>query len=91
MATQQFHAAVQKLLSEAAKTPTAVMCAEKLYWKCHRRLLSDYLTAQGVEVVHIEESGKASAHKLTRGAVITAEAEVVYPAADAAQGNLLNL
>ena len=79
MATHQFHIAIEELLSKAVKAPTAVMCAEKLYWKCHRRLLSDYLAAQGVEVVHIEESGKVTAHKLTPGAVITAGAGVVYP------------
>lgn len=79
MATEQFGAAVRQLLSKAAKVPTAVMCAEKLYWKCHRRLLSDYLSGQGVEVVHIEESGKASAHKLTPYAVITAQGGVIYP------------
>jgi len=83
MATQQFHIAIEELLSKAAKSPTAVMCAEKLYWKCHRRLLSDYLAAQGVEVVHIEESGKVTAHKLTRGAVITAESGVIYPLVNA--------
>ena len=79
MATHQFHIAIEELLSKAVKAPTVVMCAEKLYWKCHRQLLSDYLAAQSVEVVHIEESGKVTAHKLTAGAVITMGAGVVYP------------
>ena len=84
MATDEFCAAIQKLLSVAgsatgAKLPTAVMCAEKFYWKCHRRLLSDHLVAQGVEVVHIVEPGRVSAHKLTSGAVATANGGVCYP------------
>jgi uncharacterized protein (DUF488 family) len=79
MATYEFGRAVQELLSVAARAPTVVMCAEKLYWKCHRRLLSDYLVAQGVEVVHIVGPAKASNHKLTPGAIITSEAGVIYP------------
>ena len=79
MATDEFSMAVRELLSAAARARTAVMCAEKFYWKCHRRLLADYLIAQGVEVVHIVGPGKASNHKLTPGAIITAEAGVIYP------------
>jgi uncharacterized protein (DUF488 family) len=45
MATDDFRSAVKELLSIAATSRTAVMCAEKVYWKCHRRFLSDYLTA----------------------------------------------
>jgi uncharacterized protein (DUF488 family) len=79
MATDEFHQTVQKLLSVAAKRKTAIMCAEKFYWKCHRRLLSDYLAAQGAEVMHILESGKVSVHKLTPGTVITDDASILYP------------
>jgi uncharacterized protein (DUF488 family) len=78
MATDEFRNGVQELLSAAARSRTAVMCAEKLYWKCHRRLLSDYLTAQGVEVVHIIDTGKSSIHTLTPDAVVT-ETGVIYP------------
>jgi hypothetical protein len=79
MATDEFQQTVQKLLSVAAKRKTAIMCAEKLYWKCHRRFLSDYLVAQGAEVLHILEPGKISVHKLTPGAVVTSDATVTYP------------
>jgi uncharacterized protein (DUF488 family) len=78
MATDEFHRAVQKLLSIAAAKRTAIMCAEKFYWKCHRRLLSDYLISQGVEIVHILEPGKLSAHKLTPCAVTTGVG-IIYP------------
>jgi uncharacterized protein (DUF488 family) len=79
MATDEFSRAVQELMSAAARSPTAVMCAEKLYWKCHRRLLADYLVAKGVEVVHIGGPGKVLGHKLTPHAVITTETGVIYP------------
>jgi uncharacterized protein (DUF488 family) len=80
MATSEFEKAVNELLSTVAASRTAIMCAEKFYWKCHRRLLSDYLLAKGVEVIHIIEPGKVSSHKLTPGAVVTC-GTVTYPAA----------
>jgi uncharacterized protein (DUF488 family) len=78
MATDEFHTAVQKLLSIATITRTAIMCAEKFYWKCHRRLLSDYLVTQGIKVIHILGPGKLSGHKLTPCAVTTGGG-VIYP------------
>ena len=77
MATEEFRRAVDKLLSAAAQSRTAIMCAERLYWKCHRRLLSDYLVSQGVEVIHIMEFGETLEHELTQDAVIT-ETGVIY-------------
>ncbi|UCC99689.1 MAG: DUF488 domain-containing protein [Phycisphaerales bacterium] len=81
MPTEDFQNGVYELLSEAARSRTAVMCAEKLYWKCHRRLLSDYLTARSIQVVHILDSGKSSIHTLAPDAVTT-ESGVIYPPPD---------
>jgi len=82
MATEDFKTAVAGLLSAAVSARTAVMCAERFYWKCHRRLLSDYLVAQGVEVIHIVEPSRTCAHKLTSGAVVAPGGAVVtYPPA----------
>jgi uncharacterized protein (DUF488 family) len=78
MATEQFRSAVQRLLSAATGSRTAIMCAEKLYWKCHRRILSDYLISQGIEVVHIIGSGESLNHKLSPHAVVT-QTGVIYP------------
>ncbi|OHB75941.1 MAG: hypothetical protein A2Z25_17345 [Planctomycetes bacterium RBG_16_55_9] len=78
MAMEEFRSAVQKLLSVAVIHRTAIMCAEKLYWKCHRRILSDYLTAQGVEVVHVLDTGKSSIHTLTPDAVVI-KTGITYP------------
>jgi uncharacterized protein (DUF488 family) len=53
MATPGFVRAIDELLDEARHTPTAIMCAEKLPAQCHRSLITDYLLARGVEVVHL--------------------------------------
>jgi uncharacterized protein (DUF488 family) len=90
MATDEFRTAVQKLLSTAATTRTAVMCAEKLYWRCHRRLLGDYLVARGAEVVHIAGPGKLLGHKLTPCAVATGDG-VTYPSGGDTQKSFLSL
>jgi len=82
MATGESKKAVEELLSTAVASRTAIMCAEKFYWKCHRRLLSDYLFSKGVEVIHIVEPGRTCAHKLTPGAVVAhGGAAVTYPSA----------
>jgi len=79
MATDEFRAAVGKLLSTAATSRTAVMCAEKFYWRCHRRLLSDYLVGQGIKVTHILGPDRLCDHKLIPSAVITGDGTVIYP------------
>ncbi len=79
MMTGEFQVAVSKLLLLGKRLPTAVMCAEKFFWKCHRRLLSDFLVAQGVEVAHIFDQDNLRPHKLTPGAAITNQGTVIYP------------
>ena len=84
-ATEAFRSAIQRLLSVAKESPTTVMCAEKLYWKCHRRILSDYLVSQGIEVVHIIGPNESSNHKLSSYAVTT-ENGVIYPSTEPING-----
>ena len=55
-----------------------MMCAEALFWRCHRRLVSDDLMANGVRVAHIMPSGEMRSHELTAGAVPEA-GTVIYP------------
>lgn len=81
MATEEFREGVNELLSAAGRSRTAYMCAEALYWRCHRRLLSDYLTARGIEVLHIMGPKNLVAHKLSKEAAVTVQWEVIYPAA----------
>jgi uncharacterized protein (DUF488 family) len=78
MLTDEFRKGVEKLLEVVRQKQTAIMCAEGLFWQCHRRLVSDFLVANGVTVQHIMPSGELRPHQLTRGAVIEDE-RVTYP------------
>ncbi len=87
MQTTPFRLAIEKLLSIASEKLSSVMCAEKLFWKCHRRLLSDYFVAQGVTVEHIMDSGRVQSHKLSSGAVLTPDLHVIYPSSGSGSGD----
>jgi uncharacterized protein (DUF488 family) len=78
MLTQEFQEGVKKLLEVARRKRTAIMCAEGLFWQCHRRLVSDSLVANEVIVQHIMPDGELRAHTLTTGAVIEG-GRVTYP------------
>ena len=78
MLTDEFREGMEKLLEVARRKRTAIMCAEGLFWQCHRRLVSDFLAANGVTVQHIMPSGELRPHKLTSGVVI-ADRQVTYP------------
>ena len=66
METEEFRAGVDRLLRLSAETgPTAIMCAELVWWRCHRGLISDFLKVNGFEVIHIintEKDPTASIH-----------------------------
>ena len=62
METEEFAAGVRKLLELAGKKRTAILCAESLWWRCHRQLVSDYLKVQGHRVVHIMPDGGSEEH-----------------------------
>lgn len=64
MQSSEFATAYARLREVAAAAPTAYMCAETLWWQCHRRLLSDRLVVDGWEVVHILAPGKTEEHRL---------------------------
>jgi uncharacterized protein (DUF488 family) len=71
METEEFRTGVERLLNLANKVgPTAIMCAEAVWWRCHRALMSDYLKARGIEVVHIVEANKKELHPYTSAARI---------------------
>lgn len=70
MQTNEFAAGVSSLLEFAAGGHTAVMCAESVWWRCHRRLLADALLVRGVAVWHILPSGPAKPHQLSEFARI---------------------
>lgn len=60
------------------------MCAEAMCWLCDRRIIADYLLAQGVPVMHIMGSGKVDPAKLTPGAHVLTNGTLVYPSAEEA-------
>jgi len=63
--TEQFREGTRKLLELADCGRVALMCAEQLYWRCHRRITSDYLMVKGHAVTHIVSKGKVEKHELT--------------------------
>ena len=65
MLTAEFEGAAGELIRLAEEAPTAYMCAERVYFHCHRMLVSDWLVAHGHDVLHIDGTGPVRAHKLT--------------------------
>jgi len=63
--TEEFAAGLFELLMLAGGMRTAVMCAEVLWWRCHRRLIADVVTSLGGEVVHIRNETTAATHVLS--------------------------
>jgi uncharacterized protein (DUF488 family) len=77
METAPFQQGVRELLEVAARERTAIMCAESLWWRCHRSLISDYLKAKGVSVLHILSETKTELHPYTAAAKIV-DGELSY-------------
>jgi len=71
MKTEQFQTGIERLLDLATEAgPTAIMCAEAVWWRCHRSLIADYLKARGMEVLHILAANKVEPHPYTSAARI---------------------
>jgi len=79
-ATPAFRAALDSLEAMARARPTAFMCAEAVWWQCHRRLIADYLLARGWTVVHLLAPGTHQRAELTSGAVPHDDGTIEYPA-----------
>lgn len=70
METVEFKNAVTQLIDIASKNPTAYMCSEAVWWRCHRALVSDYLKVKGWKVKHIMSIGKYLEHSYTSPAKV---------------------
>ena len=70
METDEFQDGIKVLLEVAQRSRTTVMCAEAVWWRCHRSLIADYLKAQGHTVIHIMDAKKTEEHPFTAAASI---------------------
>ena len=64
MDTDTFYKGITILRNISRVKRTAIMCAEALWWKCHRRLISDYISSEGIEVIHIIGESESVLHKI---------------------------
>jgi uncharacterized protein (DUF488 family) len=80
--TESFHTGLETLRELASGQRCAIMCAEAVWWRCHRRIIADYLVSRGARVEHIMGPGKVVPAILTPGAQVLAEGTVRYPVAD---------
>jgi uncharacterized protein (DUF488 family) len=76
--TEPFRAGFAELRALASEHRCAIMCAEAVWWRCHRRLIADYLIAEGVPVGHIMGPGKIEPARLTPGAQPQPDGRIVY-------------
>jgi uncharacterized protein (DUF488 family) len=77
MLSPQFRKAIDCLVDRAAEKATAIMCAETLYFRCHRMLVSDYLVAHGHTVLHIVDEKPPKEHTLSKDARII-DGKLIY-------------
>lgn len=78
MHTPSFRAGVEQLLVFVARDPTVMMCSESVWWRCHRRLIADYLTlVRGISVVHLMHDGCLVSHVPTVGVRVACD-DLVY-------------
>jgi uncharacterized protein (DUF488 family) len=77
--TPQFRSGLDQLIELAREHRCAIMCAEAVWWRCHRRIIADYLLVQGIPVAHIMGPGKVDRATLTPGAQPLADNTIRYP------------
>ena len=83
--SDEFEGGLEQLMTLAADRPTAIMCAEAVWWRCHRRIIADYLLLRGRDVIHLMGEGRSEPAKMTSGAQ-ERDGRLVYPAPQPADG-----
>jgi uncharacterized protein (DUF488 family) len=76
--SRDFTDALDDLVANATDVRTAIMCAEAVWWRCHRRIVTDHLLARGVDVVHVMDATKAESATLSPHARVK-NGSVTYP------------
>lgn len=79
--TSDFTAGLEHLIARGRKQRCAMMCSEAVWWRCHRRIVTDHLIARGETVYHIMGQGRVDLAKISSGAVPQEGGQVIYPAA----------
>ena len=74
-----FESGLEKLIALADESATAIMCSEAVWWRCHRRIIADYLLMRGRKVTHLMGPGRLEPASLTPGAV-PMDGRITYPA-----------
>jgi uncharacterized protein (DUF488 family) len=82
--SDEFRGGLEHLVNEGRERRCAMMCSEAVWWRCHRRIVTDYLLARGETVFHIMGSNRLEPARMTPGAVVQPGGTVTYPAAAAA-------
>jgi uncharacterized protein (DUF488 family) len=80
--TDEFRGGLAELREVATSDRCAIMCAEAVWWRCHRRIITDYLLAGGTQVEHIMGPGQVVKARLTPGVQSMADGTLRYPPAD---------
>jgi uncharacterized protein (DUF488 family) len=78
--TEQFRAGLDRLRYLGHQSPSAIMCAEAVWWQCHRRIIADYLIAADEIVFHIMGAGRVERAEMTEGAKWEPGGILTYPA-----------
>jgi len=76
----QFHEGFEQLRAAGRRQRCAIMCSEAVWWRCHRRIVADYLIAAGEAVFHLMGEGRVEPAALTPAAVVRPGGTIVYPA-----------
>jgi uncharacterized protein (DUF488 family) len=77
--SDEFERGLEQLMSIAAERRTAIMCAEAVWWRCHRRIITDYLLLRGRSVIHLMGQARPDPAKMTPAAR-ERDGKLVYPA-----------
>jgi uncharacterized protein (DUF488 family) len=78
--TKPFAAGLARLRKLGGQHRCTIMCAEAVWWRCHRRIITDYLLSEGEHVMHILGPSHVDEASLTPGAVVSHEGTIIYPA-----------
>jgi uncharacterized protein (DUF488 family) len=84
--TETFAAGLAKLRELGGAHRCAIMCGEAVWWRCHRRIITDYLLSEGECVMHILGTAHVDEASLTPGAVVRGDGRIIYPAESAQLG-----